>query len=94
MTDKELIAAMLELADELDLEVRVAGSVPTPGSEAPLVSAVCRVRGRLWVVLSTADPPSAQVDALARGLKMQGGTALEERYLPPALREVLALPED
>jgi hypothetical protein len=45
-------------------------------------------------VLSTADPASAQIEVLARGLRLQGGAALEERYLPPALREVLALPAD
>ena len=94
MTEKELIEAMLELANDLDLEVRVAGSALTPGSDAPLVSAVCRLKGRLWVVLSTADPASAQIEVLARGLRLQGGAALEERYLPPALREVLALPGD
>ena len=94
MTDNELIGALLELAKDLELEVRVAGSALTPGIEAPLVSAVCRVRGRLWVVLSTADPASAQIDVLARGLRMQGARALEKRYLPPALRELLAPPED
>jgi hypothetical protein len=94
MTEQELIEVMLELANELELEVRVAGSAPTVGSEAPLVSAVCRLKGRLWVVLSSADPASAQIEALARGLRLQGGPALEERYLAPALREVLALPGD
>ena len=94
MTEVELLDAFLELARELALEVRVVGGRQgrRPGTEAepPVASAICRVRGQLWVVLSAADPVGRQISLLARALQLHAGAALEERFLPPALRLRLA----
>ena len=92
MTDAQLLEAFLELAGELALEVRVVGSrVGRSGldAESPPASALCRVKGRLWVVLSVADPASQQIDLLARALQIHAGAALEERHLAPAVRQRL-----
>lgn len=94
MTPEALLEALLELANEIGLEVRAIGSAPAPGSETPPSSGVCRVRGKLWVVLSTADPLAQQIEAIGRGVLAQAGPELEDRFLPPALRECLAGLED
>ena len=88
MQAADLMQAMLELADEVALEVRVVRT--RPGSEEPpLSSAVCRVKGRIWVVLSDADPVDAQLAAIASALRQQCGETLNDRYLPPAIRNLL-----
>jgi hypothetical protein len=74
--------ALLDLAREVDLPVRLVASL-----EGDTASALCRVHGRTWVVLSRSDPVEAQIDVLARGLKTCAGDALDDRYLPPAVRE-------
>jgi len=83
MESRDLLEALLELARELGLEVRIAGQ----GDLSPQTSGVCRLRGSIWVVLSTADPIEHQIDALAEGLRADCTKSLEGRFLPPALRE-------
>jgi hypothetical protein len=89
MNEVQRLEAFLELARELGLEVRVVGARAGRNesfAESPPASALCRVRGRLWVVLSVADPVSVQIEVLARALHLHAGAALDERHLPPALR--------
>ncbi len=58
--------------------------------EQPPGSGICRVRDRVWVILSGAEPACAQVEVLARALEAHAPTLLEDRYLPPAVRAVLS----
>ena len=81
MEDAALMEALLELAGEVGLEVRVVRA----GEEASS-SALCRVRGAWWVVLCNGDPPAVQLDVLAGALARVAGPALEARFLPPAVR--------
>lgn len=76
--------ALLDLAREVDLPVRLVA--PLEGDTA---SALCRVHGRTWVVLSRSDPVSVQIDVLASGLRACAGDALADRYLPPAVRDCI-----
>ncbi|MEM7413351.1 MAG: hypothetical protein AAF430_24180 [Myxococcota bacterium] len=84
MSPEECLVALRELAGEFGLEVRAAGP-----PDAPPTSGVCRVRGEIWVVLVAGEPAARQVDALVEGLRAHAGPALEERYLPPAIRALL-----
>jgi len=68
---------------ELGLEVR---RVPRAGEGAETSSGVCRLRERVWVLLSPADPPARRAAVLAAALREHAGDALESRYLPPAVR--------
>ncbi len=87
MQSADLMQALLELADEVGLEVRpVRAGVE---GEPPLASGVCRVKGRVWLVLSSADPVDVQIGALGAALVAHAGEALEDRYLPPAVRAAL-----
>ncbi len=74
----------MELAREAGLEVRTAR--PSPDSELPAASGTCRVRGALWVILSSADSFEVQTAVLADALRTHAGEWLEGRYLPPAVR--------
>jgi hypothetical protein len=78
----ERLAALLALADDVDLEVRrIAAGEATSG--------VCRLRDRVFVLLAAGDPPERQLAVLARALREHRADACEERYLPPAVRSAL-----
>lgn len=83
MSPPELLAALLELAGEVGVEVR---RVPAEEARA---SAVCRVRDRYWVLLSAADPFPERIAVLARALRTHAAEACEGRFLPPAVRRAL-----
>lgn len=83
MSPAELLAALLELAREAGLEVRRVSA------EEAQTSGVCRLRQRIWVLLSNADPVEERVGVLAGALRDHASDACEARYLPPAVRAVL-----
>ena len=58
-------------------------------ADANAASGVCRVQGRVWVVLSHADPVDVQLDVLAEALRDHASDEIERRFLPPAVRELL-----
>ena len=90
MDPAELLAALLELAAEHDLPVRRVPPDASFEGLAPTASGACVLRGRPLVLLCAADPPDRQVEVLARALCAHAGDALEQRFLPPALRSCLA----
>ena len=53
----------------------------------PATSGVCRVRDRIWVMLSQADPAEARLEVLAAALRTHAAAWMEGRYLAPAVRE-------
>jgi hypothetical protein len=69
-----MLDVLVGLAEEAGIAVRVAR---TGESELPPRSGICRVRGRLLLVVASAEP---------------GGGLLEQRFLPPAVRERLDRP--
>lgn len=86
MEPKELLDALVGLAEEAGVTVRVARAGE---SELPPRSGLCRVRGSLLLVLSAAEPLEVRIDAAAAALGAQGAALLEGRFLPPAVRERL-----
>lgn len=87
MDPAQLLDQLVGVAREVGLEVRVlAGDA---GGELPPQSAVCRVRERIWVVLAEVDPPERRLAVLAEAVRRHAGEALEGRYLPPAVRQLL-----
>ncbi len=82
----EVLEALLELAEEVNLEVRVLrGDRPQDTEFAP-TSACCRVKGKVWVMLSPNDPVELHVRVLGEALKNEAPALLESRFLPPAVR--------
>ena len=85
-----LLELLIETAGELGIEVRRAGRGDTLQSEPAPRSGVCKVAGNPWVVLATDDPVEFQIELLAGAVREIAGSALEARYLPPAVRTVIA----
>jgi len=83
---RELLRQLVALAEEAGVSVRALRGTE---AEPLLASGLCRVRGRLVLVLSAGEPIEARIDAVADALRRHGGALLEERFLPPALRERL-----
>lgn len=89
MEPHEELRQLVDLAEQVGLRVRrIRGSASGDGEPAA-ASAVCRVRGEPWIVLSGADPVEGQIAVVAGAIRRHAGPALEGRYLPPALRERL-----
>jgi hypothetical protein len=84
-----LLDLLIGLAEEAGIAVRVARAGE---SELPPRSGLCRVRGRLLLVVSAAEPLEARIEAVAAALREHGGALLEARFLPPAVRERLDRP--
>lgn len=87
MDSAALREALIALAGECGVGVRRirAASEATPG----LTSGPMRLRGQPWVALVEGEPPAAHVAALADALLGFAGSALDSRYLPPAVRACL-----
>jgi len=88
----EVLETLLALCREAGLQVR-----PLPGprtsvdpGELAARSAVCRVRGELWLVLSDAEGLEERIAAAAEALRRFAPDLIEGRYLPPAVRQRLA----
>ena len=48
-----------------------------------------KLKGKVFVMLSSVDPVAIQLEILAGALREHAADFLEERHLPPALRELL-----
>ena len=94
MDEADLLESLLHLADEVQLEVRVLRGQNPADIELVPTSACCRVKGKVWVVLSPNDPVDLHINVLARALKSEAGPQLEARYLPPAIRQLLEREDD
>lgn len=86
MQPAELMEALLEIAASAEIEVRSARPGAPADGDWIIESGVCRLRGKLFVVLSPSDSVDEQLDVLARALREHAPEALEGRYLPPAVR--------
>ncbi len=76
MEEAAQLEALLAMAEEASLEVRVLSSAAAAREHAPTGSAACRVGARVWVVLAPDDPVAHQVDVLAGALARYLGTDL------------------
>ena len=89
MSDKDLLEALLELAHEAELEVRILSAHAAAAENAPTESAAARVGARIWVVLAPNDPPDHQARVLGATLARHRAEFLEGRFVTPALREFI-----
>ena len=87
MEERAQLEALLALADEAALEVRILSSAAAAREHAPIGSAACRVAARVWVVLAPDDPLDHQIEVLAGALARYRAEFLDGRFMAPALRE-------
>jgi hypothetical protein len=83
------MTALLDLARDAELEVRRVAPSAVEADEPAPASAVCRVRGRVWVVLSSADPVAIQLGVLGAALRDHASELVASRYVAPAVRAFL-----
>ena len=94
METGDVLEALLDLSREAGLEIRSIGLMSQPAGEPAPTSAVCRVRDSVWVVLCAADPLERHIEVLAEALRGHASEMLEERFLPPALRDLLSTADE
>ena len=90
MDSRDLLEALLVLADSAELEVRILTAAAAASDFSPMGSAACRVGTRIWVVLSPDDPTEHQAEVLAEALAQFRGDFLEERFVAPAVRDFIS----
>ena len=87
MEPSAILEALLEVAREAGLEVRGVErgepGLPQPGS------GVVKLKGRVFVMLSSVDPVAIQLEVLAAALRDHAAGTIADRHLPPALRALL-----
>ena len=86
-----LLEALVALAAEAGLSVRALRGGAVGDEIGAASSGVCRVRGEVWVMLAAADPLEERIEVLVRALREHAAPLLEQRYLPPAVRERLGV---
>jgi hypothetical protein len=93
MHPTELLDQLRDLARAAGIEVRqIPGAGAGSGEGEPATgSGICRVKGRIWVLLAARDSLDEHIDVLALALRDHAREFLEARYLPPAVRERLGV---
>ncbi len=87
MDPVEIERHLIELAEAAGLEVRgLTGGAFQP-SEPEASSGVCRVRDSIWVLLAPSDSVEEHISVLVSALETHAAGFLEDRYLPPAVRQ-------
>jgi hypothetical protein len=84
---RELLRALAEVAENAGLELRVVGGAPLTEGGPAAESGVARLRDRVIVMLSRADPPERHVEVLAAALRDHAGPWLDAHFVAPAVRE-------
>ena len=94
MEPAEQLSGLCELAREAGLQVRAIAGRSGGEGEPTAASAVCRIRGEVWVVLSATDSVEQRIAVVAGALREFASEWLERRYVPPALRARLGTAEE
>ncbi len=89
MDETQIFEALLELAAEAGMKVRLGGRGKLGEDLPPVASGVCRVRGELWVVLAASDSVPVQITTLAQALREHAAEFVESRHVAPAVRAFL-----
>lgn len=89
MEPSQILEALLEVARQAGLEVRPVGRGGLEPGEPQAGSGVVRLKGRVYVMLSSIDPVAIQLEVLARAVREHAGDWIEGHHLPPAVRDLL-----
>jgi hypothetical protein len=83
----ELAQHLVDLAEAAGFEVRSLRGSASGGDGETASSGVCRVRDSIWVLLDVTDPVEDHITVLVSALETHAPAFLENRYLPPAVRQ-------
>ncbi|MFW6066008.1 MAG: hypothetical protein ACOC9S_04245 [Planctomycetota bacterium] len=88
MDQQGKLSFLLNLARELGIIVR---RVPSSSELSDSAGALVRLRGREMLMLNSSAPPAEQIAVVADAVR--GRRELEDRFLPPEIRELIDGPE-
>ena len=89
MNQHEQLTALIDLAESVGIEIRAAPPSGAAGEQRP--GALVRLKGRELLFL---DPTATVADQIAvAAAALAGRGELQERFIPPQLREQLDLAE-
>ena len=89
MEAQAILDALVEVAREAGVTVRVLPRAAAREGEPLPGSNVCRIRGQPWLILAPGESIEDRIDAAARAVQSFGAEQAERRFLPPAVRERL-----
>ena len=89
MERSELLDALLDLARSFGVGVRRQKLRALAADERLPTTGLCRVNGEALLLVMDHEPIEDRIASVAVALREVAGASLEERYLPPRLRETL-----
>ncbi len=89
MERAELLDALLELARNLGIAVRRQTLRAAAVDERLPTTGLCRINGEPILLVMDHEPIEDRIATVALALRQTAGDALEDRYLPPRIRETL-----
>ncbi len=92
MERAEVFGCLLDLAREHGISVHKQQASRHGEPDLAPRSGLCRVNGEQWLVIIGQESLEDRIAAAAQALAAVAGDALEERYLPPAVRNALVSP--
>ena len=93
MDPVEIERHLIDLAEAAGLEVRGLPGASFHASDSAASSGVCRVRDSIWVLLAPSDSVEEHILVLVSALETHAAGFLEDRYLPPAVRQRIRGPQ-
>ena len=84
-----ILDALVEVAQEGGVTVRVLPKAVAREGEPLPTSNVCRIRGEPWLLLAPGESMEDRIAAAAQAVLSFAPGLLEGRFLPPAVRERL-----
>lgn len=89
MEAQAILDALVEMAEEAGVTVRVLPRATAREGEPLPESNVCRIRGQPWLILAPTESIEDRIGAAARAVQAFAAEEAERRFLPPAVRERL-----
>ncbi len=94
MEARAILDALVEVAQEGGVTVRVLPKAAAREGEPLPASNLCRIRGEPWLLLASGESLEDRIDAAAQAVIRFAPEVLEGRFLPPAVRERLDAAEE
>ena len=92
MESEAILDALVEIARESGVTVRVIPRATAREGEPLPASDVCVIRGEPWLLLAAGESLEDRIAAAARAVQRFAPDIAETRFLPPAIRARLDPP--
>ncbi len=89
MEPEAILDALVEVARDAGVTVRVLPRSALREGEPLPESDVCRIRGEPWLILAAGESIEDRIAAAARAVRRYAADEADRRFLPPAVRSRL-----